>query len=328
MKIMENVQKVPGGMMLVPLLLGATLTTLAPGTAKFFGSFTAALMTGILPILAVFFFCMGATIDFRSSWIVLRKSGALVGTKVLFAALMGMIASHFIPPAGITSGFFAGLSVLAIVASMNDTNGGLYMALMNQYGTQEEASAYALMTLESGPFMTMVTLGVAGLGNFPWQAMLGAILPFLIGFLLGNLDHDIRSFLGKAVPVFIPFFAFALGNGLNFKVIANTGLLGILLGVTVVVLTGSVLLVADFLTGGNGRAGVAAASTAGAAVGVPVVIAAIDPKFTPVVASATALIATSVLVTAIITPILTGWWARKFNNRSPFSKKLKVQQEG
>lgn len=315
MKIMETVQKVPGGMMIVPLLIGATLNTFAPDTAKFFGSFTAALMTGILPILAVFFFCMGATIDVRQSFWVLKKSGALVGSKVLWAALLGVIAAQFIPETGITEGFFAGISVLAIVASMNDTNGGLYMALMNQYGTKEEASAYALMTLESGPFLTMVTLGVAGLGNFPWPTMLGAILPFFLGFILGNLDHDIRQFLGKAVPVFIPFFAFALGNGLNFKIIANTGLLGLFMGLGVIVLSIPVLLVADFMTNGNGRCGIAAASTAGAAVTVPMVIASIDPKFAPVAPAATALIATCVLVTAILTPMLTGLYYHRVQGR-------------
>ena len=86
MKIMANVQKIPGGMMIVPLLLGATLNTFAPDAGKFFGSFTAALMTGILPILAVFFFCMGATVDIRQSFWVLKKSGALVGSKVVWAA--------------------------------------------------------------------------------------------------------------------------------------------------------------------------------------------------------------------------------------------------
>ena len=315
MKILENVKKVPGGMMIVPLLLGATLNTFAPGTAKFFGSFTAALITGILPILAVFFFCMGATIHFKQSLWVLKKSGALVGSKVLWAALLGVIASHFIGPSGITEGFFAGISVLAIVASMNDTNGGLYMALMAQYGTEDEAGAYALMTLESGPFLTMVTLGVAGLGNFPWQTLVGAIFPFLFGFIMGNLDHDIRNVFGKAAPIFIPFFAFALGNALNFHVIANTGLLGLLMGIGVIVLSMPVLLVADLLTDGNGRCGIAAASTAGAAVTVPTVVANVDPSFAPVAQAATALIATCVLVTAILTPILTGLYFRKVQGR-------------
>ncbi|HET9597688.1 MAG TPA: 2-keto-3-deoxygluconate permease [Anaeromyxobacteraceae bacterium] len=52
--IKRSIERVPGGMMIVPLFLGAILNTLVPGAAKTFGSFTGALFTGALPILAVF----------------------------------------------------------------------------------------------------------------------------------------------------------------------------------------------------------------------------------------------------------------------------------
>jgi 2-keto-3-deoxygluconate permease len=48
---------------------------------------------------------------------------------------------------------------LAIVSAMDMTNGGLYASLMNQYGTKEESGAFVLMSLESGPLMTMLILG-------------------------------------------------------------------------------------------------------------------------------------------------------------------------
>jgi 2-keto-3-deoxygluconate permease len=321
MDIKRTLDRIPGGMMIVPLFLGACLNTFAPNTGKFFGSFTNGLITGTLPILSVWFFCMGASISFKAAPVVLRKSGVLVVVKVCTAAAVGLLAAKFIPPEGITSGFLAGLSVLAIMASMNDTNGGLYMALMNQYGSKEEASAFCLMSLESGPFMTMVTLGVTGLASFPWQALVGALLPFVIGFLLGNLDKNLRTFFTQGTQVMVPFFAFALGNGLNFTIIQNTGLLGILLGLSVMTITGSVLVVADlFLSKGNGTAGVAAGSTAGAAVIVPGVIASMAPQFVPIAPAATALIATSVVVTAFCTPILTHWWARHYGMLSPYYK--------
>ena len=63
-----------------------------------------------------------------------------------------------IPENGVQTGFFAGLSVLAIVSAMDMTNGGLYASLMNQYGSKEESGAFVLMSLESGPLMTMVIL--------------------------------------------------------------------------------------------------------------------------------------------------------------------------
>ncbi len=317
MNIKRSVEKIPGGMMIVPLFLGACLNTFAPNTGKFFGSFTNGMITGTLPILAVWFFCMGASISLKAAPIVLRKSGVLVVVKVCTAAGVAMIAAHFMPVGGINSGFFAGLSVLAIMASFNDTNGGLYMALMQQFGTKEEAGAFCLMSLESGPIMTMVTLGLTGLAAFPWQSLVGALLPFVIGFALGNLDKDLRAFFSQGVNVMVPFFAFALGNGLNFTVILNTGLLGIVLGLSVIAITGSILVLADiFLGGGNGTAGVAAGSTAGAAVTVPAVIASLAPQYVPMAPSATALIATSVVVTALLTPFLTAWWATHFGMHS------------
>lgn len=311
MKIKATIERVPGGMMIIPLLLGAIIHTLFPDAEKTFGSFTGALLTGALPILAVFYVCMGATIDFKATPYILKKGGALLAAKVGIAALVGVIAAQFLGEGMISGGLFAGLSVLAIVAAMNDTNGGLYMALMGQFGKKEDVGAYSVMSLESGPFMTMVTLGVAGLSAFPWQTLVGAILPLVVGMILGNLDKDLRDFFGKAVPVLVPFFSFALGAGLDLRNVWKAGLLGILLGIAVVVITGAALWTVDRLTGGNGVAGLAAASTAGNAAGVPAAVAAANSVYAPVAPAATALVASSVIVTAILVPIVTAWWAKR-----------------
>ncbi|CAK8740818.1 2-keto-3-deoxygluconate permease [Sodalis praecaptivus] len=42
--------------MLVPLFLGALCHTFAPGAGSYFGSFTNGLITGTVPILAIWFF--------------------------------------------------------------------------------------------------------------------------------------------------------------------------------------------------------------------------------------------------------------------------------
>ena len=209
------------------------------------------------------------------------------------------------------SGWLHGLSVLAVVAAINDTNGGLYMALTAQYGRPEDAGAASVMSLESGPFLTMVTLGIAGLSAFPWQTLVGAILPLAVGIALGNLDSDLRAFLGGAAPVLIPFFAFALGATLDLHRVWQAGLLGVLLGLTVVAVSGAVLLTADKLTGGTGTAGLAAASTAGNAAAVPALVAAANPAYAEAAGPATVLVAASVIVTAITVPLITAWWARR-----------------
>jgi 2-keto-3-deoxygluconate transporter len=132
-------------------------------------------------------------------------------------------------------------------------------------------------------------------------------------FILGNLDSDLRKFFGQAVAVMVPFFAFALGNNLDFRVILDTGLLGVLIGICVILVTGTTLVLADiFLARGNGTAGIGAASTAGAAVAVPTIIAGIEPRYAAIEPAATALVATSVVVTSLLTPILTAIWARRW----------------
>ncbi|TPW32199.1 2-keto-3-deoxygluconate transporter [Martelella alba] len=310
MQIKKTIEKIPGGLMLVPLLLGALCKTFAPGAGAYFGSFTNGLISGTVPILSVWFFCMGATISLRATGTVLRKSGNLVIVKALVAWGATFVAATFLPIGGVEAGLFAGFSALAICSAMDMTNGGLYAAVMQQYGSKEEAGAFVLMSIESGPLVSMFILGSAGVASFEPHVFVGAVLPFLIGFALGNLDPDLKEFFGKGVQTLIPFFGFALGNGIDLHVILQTGLGGILLGVIVIIITGIPLMLADkFIGGGNGTAGLAASSTAGAAVANPMIIAAMVPELAPAAASATALVATSCLITAILVPILTGMWA-------------------
>ena len=317
MKIKQSIERIPGGLMLVPLFLGALCHTFAPWAGKYFGSFTNGLISGTVPILSVWFFCMGAGIDLRSTGTVLRKSGTIVVTKILVAWIIGMICVKFMPPGMIQTGFFAGLSTLAIVTSMDMTNGGLYASIMQQYGTKEEAGAFVLTSIESGPLVTMFILGSTGAAYFEPRLFVGAVLPFVIGFILGNLDKELRTFFGSASMTMIPFFGFALGNTIDLAVIGQTGLLGILMGLAVIVVTGIPLFFADrWVAGGHGGAGLAASSTAGAAVTNPIIIAQMIPEFEPIAPAATALVATCVIVTALLVPVITASWCKYMKRKT------------
>lgn len=315
--IKRGIEKVPGGMMLVPLLLGAVIFTAAPKSGEFFGSFTGALYEGLPAILGVFYICLGATLDVRMTGYIVRKGGVLLGGKVLFALLVGFVAGRFLGEAPIAAGPLAGLSALALVAALNDTNGGLYMSLSAQFGSTKDAGAYSLMSLESGPFLTMVTLGAAGLSAFPWQTLVGAILPLVIGMLLGNLDPDMRRFLAPAVPVIVPFLGLTLGLTIDLGTAWQAGLLGLVLGLFVTFAGGSVLFLADKLTKGNGVAGLAAATTAGNSAIVPATVAEANHAYAAAAPSATILVSASVVVTAILCPIVTAAWARRVARRTP-----------
>ena len=230
-RIKETIDRLPGGLMLAPLLLGALCKTFAPGAPAYFKGFTQGIMTGVIPILAVWFFCMGSSIKLSATGTVLRKSGTLVLTKFFAAWAIVLVASQFIPPEGVQSGFFAGLSILAIVCAVDMTNGGLYASLMQTYGTKEEAGAFVLTSIEFGPLMSMIILGASGAAHFEPQVFVGAVLPFLVGFALGNLDPKLREFFAPGGQLMIPFFAFALGNTIDLhSLLSPLAGLGVVLG--------------------------------------------------------------------------------------------------
>jgi 2-keto-3-deoxygluconate permease len=259
---------------------------------------------------------------------MVRRGGALMAAKVGLGIGIGYLLGHLIGVLPIQGGWLAGVSTLAIVAAFNDTNGGLYMGLMEHYGRPEDAGAYCVMSLESGPFFTMITLGVAGLSSFPWQTLVGAILPLFVGITLGNLDSDLRTFLGKAAPTLIPFFAFGLGASLNLARIWEAGLIGFVLGIAVIVVSGAFLIVTDRLTGGTGIAGMAAATTAGNAAAVPALVAAADHKYAAAAGPATVLVASSVIVTAFLAPPLVAWWDRRTRPRPASAPEPRSEPNG
>ncbi len=106
----------------------------------------------------------------------------------------------------------------------------------------------------------------------------------------------------------IPFFAFALGTTLDLRLVWAAGLLGLLLGLVTLLVSGLVLATVDKLIGGNGTAGIAAATTAGNAAAVPMLIAAANPKYAAAARTATVLVASCVVVTSLLAPPLTAWW--------------------
>jgi 2-keto-3-deoxygluconate permease len=141
--------------------------------------------------------------------------------------------------------------------------------------------------------------------------MVSVIAPIAVGAILGNLDEDLRKFFGSHEPLIIPFMAFTLGQGINLASVVKAGLPGILLGIAVLVITGIVCIIADILLGGSGIAGAAASSTAGNAAGTPKAVAMADPTYAAVAPLATIQVAASVIVTAILTPILTSWMYKR-----------------
>lgn len=306
MRIKQAIEKVPGGMMVIPLLLGAIINTLFPNALGIGGFTTALFKNGALTLIGAFLFCMGAQMRFNSAPKALKKGIVLTAWKYAIGVAIGLAVAKFLP-----SGLLWGLSPLAIIAAMTNSNGGLYVALTGQYGDETDIGAVSVLSLNDGPFFTMVALGASGLASIPLMAFVAVLVPIVIGMIVGNLDEEMRAFLAKGQQLLIPFFAFPLGAGMNLKDVFKAGLPGILLGLLTVVFTGIIGYWVMRATGEkNAIAGAAEGSTAGNAVATPAAIAAVDTTFKGIMATATAQVAASTIITAILTPIVVVWFSK------------------
>ena len=338
-QIKKTIEKVPGGLMVVPLFFAALLNTIdqmhipfimsflkslgvaavKPGIYEFLkiGGFTQWLFKdGALPLIALFLFCCGSQMNLRVGGVAMKKGILLTASKYFTGLIVGVLWGKL---SGDMMNGFLGLSTMAIIAAMTNGNGGMYAALTGQYGNRSDVGAVAVLSLNDGPFFTLMALGMLG-ANFPIIAFIAVLLPIAIGMLLGNLDPDIRSFLKPGETLPIPFFAFALGAGMNFATFFNPKVVvaGVTLGlmtVTLTALTG--ILVFKLFREKSQIAPVAEASTAGNAVGTPAAIAAaasvaagagmMSPAeaqaYKNLVEIATLQVSLSTLTTAILCPV-------------------------
>lgn len=300
--IKKTLDKIPGGMMVVPLFLGVLVNTFCPQVLKI-GGFTTALFSSAASstILACFMFLIGSQINFKLAPKAIKKGVLLITGKFIVGAGIGIIIGKVFGPAGVL-----GLSPLAILAALTNCNGGLYASLASQYGDETDVGAYALLSLKDGPFFTLVALGASGLAQVPFMALVAVMVPIVIGMILGNIDPDMRKFLGSSKMLLIPFFSFPLGAGMNLSTIVQAGGPGILLGV-IAAFTGIGAFILLKIFKEEPIIGLGTGSTAGNAVATPAAVAAADPTLAVVATVATAQVAAACVVSAILCPFIVSY---------------------
>ena len=302
-----KMSSIPGATILVPLLLGCLLNTLFPDLFKTLGSFTLGMtQNGASPLVGAFLLIVGTTISFKSAPAAAARGAIIIIVKQIVVIAVALLVL-------VTGDNFCGLSAMVILAACTGANNAMYAGLTGSMGTEVERGAVAITTLVVGPPVTMIVLGAAGQAPIGWT-LVGAILPIVVGIILGNVFPSFKRMMAPALTGIIVLTFFSMGSTMTFGQLVAGGLPGILLGVVCSVVFAIPTVLADRATGGTGVAGAAISSCAGANVATPAAMANVNEALYggDVLAVATAQVAACAIVTAILTPLVTSFVYKHF----------------
>lgn len=292
--------KIPGDTIIIPMFIGCVINTFFPQILQI-GGFTTPIVKGTGPLVGAFLFFIGGTISLKNTPKAMGRGAVIILTKILVSVVIG------ISVAKLFNDNFLGLSAVAIIGAMSVANNALYAGVMEAFGNEIDAGAVGITTLSVGPMVTMAALSSAGLANISIWSLIGTVLPLVLGIVLAHFFPYMKKALSSGVTAIIIIVGFALGANMSFGQILQGGLPGILLGLLTTGVAGTITILADKLSGGSGVAGAGISSTAASAIATPAALVAVDATYQAIEATATAQITASVIVTAILTPIVTSF---------------------
>lgn len=305
--ILQKINDLPGGIVIVPLVIAVALATLCPSVYQVGGYVTALFYNGNSCMMGLFLILCGSMIDVKQVGLPLYKGVVMTGTKFLLGVLLGVIVGKLCGPEG-----FLGIAPFVIIAAITNSNSSLYIALSSQFGNGTDTGAVSILALNDGPFFTLVALGATGLANIPLNALVAVIIPLLIGFVWGNLDKQFRDSCKVAQPIVTFFMTISIGAKTDLTTIITAGASGIVLGLMSAATAVIFFFVVNLLLPRKERnaMGAAIGTTALNSAMTPAAVAEADPEYLDVVGGATAQCATASIITLALCPFITAAFDR------------------
>ena len=300
--IRQRMNKIPGGMLVVALVISLLVNNLFPGVFRIGGITQALFVDGGNALMGVFLICCGASLNIRQISMPLYKGFILTAIKFFVGLGIGVLIGAIFGPAGIW-----GITPMVAIAALTNSNSSLYAVLSGKYGDAGDTGAISILSLNDGPFFTLVALGVTGFASINIKSVISVLLPLMIGILWGSFDSDFRE-ICKKTHVFVMFFLmFPITANITMHSFVQAGIAGLLLGVLSTLLGFVFFFLFNLFLPKKERnaMGAAIGTTAGNAAITPQAVAAVDPAYAAGVELSTSMIISAGMVTFLCCPIVT-----------------------
>lgn len=310
--LLNKMKKMPGGLVIIPLVIAVLLATFVPQVYQIGGYVTALFYDGNAAMMGLFLIVCGSTINIKQVGMPLYKGVTLTAMKFILGVIVGTIVGKICGPAG-----FLGITPFVLIAAITNSNGSLYISLSSQFGNATDTGAISILSLNDGPFFTLVALGATGLANIPFMTMVAVLVPILIGFIWGNLDAEFRKTCATAQPIITFFMTISIGAKTDVKTILTAGASGIVLGLISAATAVIFFFIFNILLPKKERnaMGAAVGTTALNSAMTPAACAEADPSLAGYVDMATAQCATASIITLFLAPFVTAFFDNYMRKR-------------
>jgi 2-keto-3-deoxygluconate permease len=301
-KIIKTLDKIPGGLLLVPLLIAACFNTLFPTLLQTMGGPTEGLFkSGTNAIIGLMLFACGATVSFKKLGIILKSGAVYAICKLVIIFVLGTAFLRIFGPEGIW-----GISAFAFIPVICYMNPGLFITMAHQYGKPDDSAMVLLPQLFGMPVWSVLIFNMSSGARVNWMSAVNVLVPFMLGMILGNLDPDFVKFIRPASVICLPLMGFVFGSAINLRTAFRASISGIALALFVLVVNFVMMyLLADrLILKRPGWFGVSLCATTGAACMDPALMAAGNKAYTALVEGAIPIIALVFLITMFATAFI------------------------
>ena len=310
--LLERMKKIPGGLVIIPLVLAVLIATFFPQAYQIGGYVTALFYDGNSAMMGFFLIVCGSAINIKQVGMPLYKGVTLTAVKFVVGVALGLAVGALCGPAG-----FLGITPFVWIAAITNSNSSLYISLSSQFGNATDTGAISILSLNDGPFFTLVALGATGLASIPLNSLIATLVPLLIGFIWGNLDAGFRKACATAQPIATFFMTISIGAKTDIKTIITAGAAGIILGLISAALAVVFFFIFNLLLPRKERnaMGAAIGTTALNSAMTPAAVAEADPSMAQYTDMATAQCATASIVTLFLCPFIVAFFDKLMQKR-------------
>lgn len=299
-RILNKVFSFPGSILLIPMMISAIVNSFfkefifigEPINSLFNGS-------GGMTLLFIMLFISGIQLKLDNIKSLLKESFVLIVLRVIIVIILYLLYINYFNIDGIF-----GIYAFTLMIALCSTNPGLFIALIEQYGSKDKISLFGPLNILPLPAIPIAIYSLGGSSSFDMMPIVSVFIPFFLGILVGNYLPDLRIKFAGINPIILFFWGFGIGSKINLNVISNDLFTGVILTMMfyLLILFPMFILERKVLKT-DGLLAISSGSVAAIALVIPNMLnlSNIAPS---IIESAINQLAIAVIITSVLTPLL------------------------